>query len=78
MSPKTLGVAVAMVLSLAAAGAVTLGGLFSMFSPIIIACTVKTRESFMGVGQLPTMPLFFASNAVDPPDLEPDGEMKHC
>src|SRR5208337_1902453 len=35
--------------------------LFSTFS-LIIACLVRTRERFMGVGQLLTMPLFFASN----------------
>jgi ABC-2 type transport system permease protein len=39
--------------------------LFSTFS-LIIACLVKTRERFMGVGQLLTMPLFFASNAIYP------------
>jgi ABC-2 type transport system permease protein len=32
--------------------------LFSTFS-LIIACIVKTRERFMGVGQVLTMPLFF-------------------
>jgi ABC-2 type transport system permease protein len=39
--------------------------LFSTFS-LIIACIVKTRERFMGVGQVLTMPLFFASNAIYP------------
>lgn len=38
---------------------------FSTFSPVV-ACTVKTRERFMGIGQVPTMPLFFASNAIYP------------
>ncbi|WP_244111340.1 ABC transporter permease [Burkholderia cepacia] len=38
---------------------------FSTFS-LIIACLVKTRERFMGVGQVLTMPLFFASNAIYP------------
>ena len=38
---------------------------FSTFS-LIIACLVKTRERFMGIGQLLTMPLFFASNAIYP------------
>jgi ABC-2 type transport system permease protein len=37
--------------------------LFSTFS-LVIACVVKTRERFMGIGQLLTMPLFFASNAI--------------
>jgi ABC-2 type transport system permease protein len=51
--------------------AVLLGsGLFSTFS-LIIACIVKTRERFMGIGQLLTMPLFFASNAIYPLDLMP-------
>jgi ABC-2 type transport system permease protein len=44
--------------------------LFSTFS-LIIACLVKTRERFMGIGQLMTMPLFFASNAIYPIDLMP-------
>lgn len=38
---------------------------FSTFS-LIIACIVKTRERFMGIGQVLTMPLFFASNAIYP------------
>ena len=45
--------------------------LFATFS-LIIACLVKTRERFMGIGQLLTMPLFFASNAIYPIDLMPD------
>jgi ABC-2 type transport system permease protein len=45
-------------------------GLFSTFS-LIIACIVKTRERFMGIGQLLTMPMFFASNAIYPLDLMP-------
>ena len=44
-------------------------GLFSTFS--IIACIVKTRERFMGIGQVLTMPIFFASNAIYPIDLMP-------
>jgi ABC-2 type transport system permease protein len=44
---------------------------FSTFS-LIIACLVKTRERFMGIGQLLTMPLFFASNAIYPIDIMPD------
>lgn len=44
--------------------------LFSTFS-LIIACLVKTRERFMGVGQLMTMPLFFASNAIYPIAMMP-------
>ena len=44
--------------------------LFSTFS-LIIACLVKTRERFMGIGQLLTMPLFFASNAIYPISIMP-------
>lgn len=51
--------------------AVLLGsGLFSTFS-LIIACIVKTRERFMGIGQVLTMPMFFASNAIYPLELMP-------
>ncbi|MCL4512191.1 MAG: ABC transporter permease [Bacteroidetes bacterium] len=45
--------------------------LFSTFS-LIIACIVKTRERFMGIGQVLTMPLFFASNAIYPIAMMPD------
>jgi ABC-2 type transport system permease protein len=44
--------------------------LFSTFS-LIVACIVKTRERFMGVGQVLTMPLFFASNAIYPTAMIP-------
>jgi len=44
--------------------------LFATFS-LVIACIVKTRERFMGVGQVLTMPLFFASNAIYPTDIMP-------
>jgi ABC-2 type transport system permease protein len=44
--------------------------LFSTFS-LIIACIVKTRERFMGIGQVLTMPLFFASNAIYPTEIMP-------
>ncbi|HUJ42463.1 MAG TPA: ABC transporter permease [Opitutaceae bacterium] len=51
--------------------AVLLGaGLFATFS-LGIACIVKTRERFMGIGQVLTMPLFFASNAVYPVSIMP-------
>jgi ABC-2 type transport system permease protein len=43
---------------------------FSTFS-LIIACLVKTRERFMGIGQILTMPLFFASNAIYPTSIMP-------
>ena len=45
-------------------------GFFSTFS-LIIACLVKTRERFMGIGQVLTMPLFFASNAIYPISIMP-------
>jgi len=52
--------------------AVILGAaLFSTFS-LIVACIVKTRERFMGIGQILTMPLFFASNAIYPISIMPD------
>jgi ABC-2 type transport system permease protein len=44
--------------------------IFSTFS-LVIACIVKTRERFMGIGQVLTMPLFFASNAIYPLTLMP-------
>jgi ABC-2 type transport system permease protein len=51
--------------------AVLLGSaLFSAFS-LAIACLVKTHERLMGIGQLMTMPLFFASNAIYPIEIMP-------
>ena len=44
--------------------------IFATFS-LIIACLVKSRERFMGIGQVLTMPLFFASNAIYPIALMP-------
>lgn len=44
---------------------------FSALS-IFIATVMKTRERFMGVGQIITMPLFFASNALYPISMMPD------
>jgi ABC-2 type transport system permease protein len=43
---------------------------FATFS-LIIACLVKSRERFMGIGQVLTMPLFFASNAIYPVAIMP-------
>jgi ABC-2 type transport system permease protein len=57
-----LGIALAIILGAA---------LFSTFS-LIVACIVKTRERFMGIGQILTMPLFFASNAIYPISIMPD------
>ena len=45
-------------------------GCFCIFS-LIIGCVVKTRERMTGIGQLLTMPLFFASNAIYPISLMP-------
>jgi len=57
---------------LGVAGFIALGSaLFSTFS-LIIACIVRTRERFMGIGQILTMPIFFASNAIYPIDLMPN------
>ena len=56
---------------LGVAATVLLGAaVFSTFS-LIIACIVKTRERFMGIGQILTMPLFFASNAMYPIAIMP-------
>jgi ABC-2 type transport system permease protein len=53
------------------AAAIVVGSaLFSTLS-LIIACLVKTRERFMGIGQVLTMPIFFASNAIYPLSLMP-------
>ncbi len=60
--PHVLGVLLAVILGSA---------IFSTFS-LIIACLVKSRERFMGIGQVLTMPLFFASNAIYPIALMPD------
>ncbi len=43
---------------------------FTGFS-MIIASIVKTRERFMGIGSLVTLPLFFASNAIYPISIMP-------
>ena len=59
--PALAGVVVAIVLGSA---------LFSTLS-MIIASIVKTQERFLGIGQLLTMPLFFASSAIYPISLMP-------
>lgn len=46
------------------------GAIFSTFS-LIIASIVKKRERFMGIGQVLTMPLFFASSALYPIEMMP-------
>ena len=58
---EILGVTVAVMLGAA---------IFSTFS-LIAACIVKSRERFMGIGQVLTMPLFFASNAIYPLSMMP-------
>lgn len=49
---------------------ITGGACFSTFS-LIIASLLKTRDRVMGIGQLLTMPLFFASNAIYPVNIMP-------
>jgi ABC-2 type transport system permease protein len=58
--------------AIAGVGLVTVlgAGVFATFS-LIIACLVRTRERFMGIGQILTMPLFFASSAIYPIALMP-------
>jgi ABC-2 type transport system permease protein len=53
---SVIGVALVIVIGSAA---------FATFS-LVIACLVRTRERFMGIGQILTMPLFFASSAIYP------------
>lgn len=60
--PQVIGVALVVVLGSAG---------FATFS-LVIACLVRTRERFMGIGQVLTMPLFFASSAVYPIALMPE------
>lgn len=43
---------------------------FSTLS-LLAACVVKTRERFMGIGQVITLPLFFASSAIYPVAIMP-------
>jgi ABC-2 type transport system permease protein len=50
---------------------VVLGSAFFSTLSLLIAVLVKTRERFMGIGQVLTMPLFFASNAIYPLDIMP-------
>lgn len=45
-------------------------GFFTGLS-MVIASLVKTRERFMGIGQVITLPLFFASNAIYPIAIMP-------
>src|ERR671919_2555892 len=58
---KLIAAAVALMLS---------AGFFSCLS-MAIAGIAQTRDRLMGIGQLMTMPLFFASNALYPIDIMP-------
>jgi len=60
-------------LALIAAALVVVTGsaAFATFS-LVIACLVRTRERFMGIGQILTMPLFFASSAIYPTSIMPE------
>lgn len=50
---------------------VMLGAGFFTGLSMIIAAIVKTRERFMGIGQVITLPLFFASSAIYPISIMP-------
>ena len=50
---------------------IMLGAGFFAGLSMIIASIVKTRERFMGIGQVITLPLFFASNAIYPIAIMP-------
>ncbi|MCG0240111.1 MAG: ABC transporter permease [Firmicutes bacterium] len=52
-------------------GTTLLGAMVFSLLSLNLACLVRTRERMMGIGQLLTMPLFFASNAIYPLDLMP-------
>jgi len=52
-------------------GFVLLGSAFFSGFSMVIAAIVKTRERMMGIGQLVTMPLFFASSALYPISIMP-------
>jgi len=51
--------------------AILVGASFFATLSMILAVLVKTRERFMGIGQLFTMPLFLASNALYPINIMP-------
>jgi ABC-2 type transport system permease protein len=50
---------------------VVLGSAFFTGLSMVIASIVKTRERMMGIGQLITMPMFFASSALYPVAIMP-------
>jgi ABC-2 type transport system permease protein len=51
---------------------VIVGAVFFATLSMLIATVVKSREFFMGVSQMITMPLFFASTAIYPMSIMPD------
>lgn len=51
--------------------AILVGASFFATLSMVLAVLVKTRERFMGIGQLFTMPLFLASNALYPISIMP-------
>ena len=57
---------------LGVAAAVVIGAATFATLSLIVATLVRTRERFMGIGQLLTMPLFFASNAIYPIAIMPE------
>lgn len=48
-----------------------LGATFFSGMSMVLAALVRTRERMMGIGQLATMPLFFASSALYPVSMMP-------
>lgn len=50
---------------------IILGAAFFSSLSMALAALVKSRERFMGIGQVITMPLFFASNAIYPIQIMP-------
>jgi len=56
---------------LTSAVAIVIGAAVFATLSMLLATLLKTRERFMGIGQVLTMPLFFASNAIYPLDLMP-------
>jgi ABC-2 type transport system permease protein len=56
---------------LGVAAVIVIGSALFATLSLIVACIVKTRERFMGIGQVLTMPIFFASNAIYPLALMP-------
>jgi len=51
--------------------AVILGAAFFSSLSMALVAAVKSRERFMGIGQVITMPLFFASSAIYPIQIMP-------